>query len=141
MKLIETWLYHGRVIYLTEIEGKYQLFYRSSGKATRLNTRGEIFPHALLKDGEYSPDGLGTWNAFGWIPKVYVYDGKFQGYQYKIENEFPENMKAYREILKTIDIGHVEEEEDPRVINAFCKYFIKTKEDYVDRETIEIRAV
>ena len=134
LKIIKVWEYHQRVMFLTEIEGKYQLFYRSSGLAG-YGTKGEVFPHLLLKDNNSSsPDGLGDWMSFGWIVKYYKYDGRLQEYTRKNRNEFPSNMHIYLDYLEEQDptLYDITVEGDPRVINKFCQQYIKTKDDYVD---------
>ena len=59
MTILKVWLYHERYIFLTEIGGSYQFFYKSSGLAGH-GSRGKVLPHLLLKTSEStSPDGLG----------------------------------------------------------------------------------
>ena len=130
MKIIDTWLYHERVIFLTRIDNHYQLFYRSSGLAGH-NSKGLVFPILRLKDNDTSPDGFGKYDAFGWLPKLFVYRGKFQKYRSKIRSEFPENMHAYLDELEKYD-KMPKEENDPSVINKVCNKYIKNKNDYKD---------
>ena len=130
--IIKMWLYHHRIIYLTKISEKYQLFYRSSGRAG-YNSEGMVFPHLLLKEGsETSPDGFGAWNSVGWIPKCFMYDGRFAEYRYKLRHEFPENMHDYLDYLENYESEDITEEPNPKEINDFCRQFIKSKQDYID---------
>lgn len=132
MEIIKMWEYHRRIIFLTKIGDKYQLFYKSSGRAG-YGTKGEVFPHLLLKASEdVSPDGFGQWMNFGWIVKCYLYHGDFQEYRYKRRNEFPDAMHSYLDDLEEEDTSAAGVETDPRVINDFCANYIKGKEDYVD---------
>lgn len=141
LKVIKMFEYHQRIIYLTEIEGKFQLFYRSSGLAGH-DSKGMILPHMLLKaERDVSPDGLGGWMSFGWIPKFYVYKGRFQEYHGKTLNYFPEVMYPYMDFLKEVDVSGAELEPDPRVINNFCVDYIKSQEDYLDWKSLELSKV
>lgn len=132
MEIIKMWEYHQRIIFLTKIGEKYQLFYKSSGLAG-YGTKGEVFPHLLLKaSGEVSPDGFGEWMRFGWIVKYYLYHGYFREYRYKQRNEFPDVMQSFLDDLEEVDTSGAEIEPDPRIINDFCADYIKGKEDYVE---------
>ena len=132
MKILHKWSYKHRIVYLTQLGDKFQLFYRSSGLAG-YSTKGEVFPILRLKDNiEMSPDGFGRWNSFGWLPKLYVYNGHFQEYRYKRIEEFPENMHPYMKQLEETDDSDAILEPDPRVINKVCNKYIINKMDYVD---------
>jgi hypothetical protein len=130
-EIIRTWEYYERIVFLTKLSGKYQIFYRSSGLAG-FGTKGEVFPILLLKD-DYatSPDGFGKWNPIGWLPKLYFFEGMFQEYRYKKREEFPSNMHKYLDFLEGIKT-YPKSTNDPKIINEYCKKFIKSKEDYVD---------
>lgn len=141
LKIIKMWEYHQRIIYLTEIENKFQLFYRSSGLAGH-GSRGMILPHMLLKaNKDTSPDGLGPWMSFGWIPKYFVYKGRFQEYRSKRMDEFPSVMHPYMDFLQEVDVTGAEVEIDPRVINNFCVDYITGQEDYLDWKDLELSKV
>ena len=132
MEVIKTWEYHQRIIFLTKIGEKYQLFYRSSGLAG-YGSKGMVLPHLLLKaNKDSSPDGLGQWMSFGWIVKYYVYGGRYAEYRYKNRSEFPKEMHPYLDELEAMDTTGAEVEPDPRVINNYCIDYIKGIEDYVD---------
>jgi len=132
MKILKMWSYHQRVVFLTEIDGKFQLFYKSSGLAG-YDSVGMVFPILRLKDtAETSPDGLGNWMSFGWLPKYYIFDGRVQEYRYKMRREFPENMHPFLDELEAMEIPEIELQPDPRIINAVCNEYIDSIEDYVD---------
>ena len=132
MQILKMWLYHERIVFLTKLGDKYQLFYKSSGLAG-YDSKGMVMPICRLKDTvETSPDGLGEWMSFGWLPKSYVYNGRFQAYRSKQRNEFPEHMHPYLDILENIDTSGAELQPDPREINAYCAQYIDTYKDYVD---------
>ena len=134
-EIIHTWEYYERIVFLTKIFDKYQIFYRSSGLAG-FGTKGEVFPILLLKDNYgTSPDGFGEYNAVGWLPKLYFYKGKFQEYRYKRRNEFPTVMHKYLDFLEGIKT-YPKSTSNPKIINEYCKKFIKSKEDYVDWDNI-----
>ena len=133
-KIIQTWLYHERIIYLCQIGDKYQLFYRSSGLAGH-DSKGMILPHLLLKDTQHvSPDGLGFFMNFGWIVKYYRFNGSLVEYRSKHISEFPKSMHPYLKELENTDLDElkVQEQPDPKEINRFCQKYIKTEDDYVD---------
>ena len=132
MEILKQWLYHERIVYLTKINDKYQLFYKSSGLAG-YDSKGMVMPICRLKDTvETSPDGLGGWNSFGWLPKSYIYKGRFVAYRSKHRSEFPSNMHPFLDTLEEVDTSKAELQPDPREINAECAPYINSKEDYVD---------
>jgi len=132
MKILHKWLYHERIIFLCEFEDGYHLFYKSSGLAGH-GTQGQVFPILRLKDTvEYSPDGLGEWMSFGWLPKYFLYRGRFEEYRAKARSEFPKIMYPIMDELEAIDNSDAVLEPDPRIINAVCNQYIKSKNDYKD---------
>ena len=134
MEILKTWFYHGRIIFLTRLNGKYQLFYKSAG-LNDSRTKGAVMPILRLKVSnalDTSPDGLGYGNVFGWIPKAYVWRGTLVSYRHKVRAEFPSNMHGYLDLLEQHDIEVAEIQSDPREINEYCVDYIKGREDYVD---------
>ena len=137
LKIIKMWEYHQRIIFLTEINNKFQLFYKSSGLAGH-GSKGMVMPHMLLKaNKDSSPDGLGEWMSFGWIPKYFIYNGRFQEYRAKARSEFPSVMHPFMDHLETVDTSKAELEPDPRVINNFCIDYITEQGDYLDWKECE----
>ena len=134
MEILKMWSYHFRVIYLTRVDGKYQIFYKSAG-LNDSNSEGMVMPILRLKVEGYlgsSPDGLGEGNTFGWMPKAYMYNSMFIAYRAKQFCEFPTNMHAYMKLLADTDTSGIEEQPDPREINKYIADYIKDKGDYVD---------
>ena len=140
MEIIKIWEYHHRIIFLTKIKGKYQLFYKSSGRAGH-GSKDMVFPHLLLKaNKEFSPDGLGEWMSVGWIVKYFKYDGRLLAYRHKRLNEFPTVMHSYMKELEDLDLTELDVtvESDSKIINDFCQQYIHSKENYVDWKELEI---
>jgi len=133
MEIIKIWKYHQRLVFLTKIEDKYQMFYKSAGLNDG-NSKGSVFPILRLKEKEgHSPDGFGQWNSIGWLPKLYLHDDRFVEYRYKIRREFPESMYPYMDELESIiENDDMETAIHPRTINSFVGDYIRTKEDYFD---------
>ena len=132
-KVIKNWLYYERIIYLTQIDDKFQMFYRSSGENDP-NSVGSIIPCYLLKvvDGEWMGDEFGDM-PYGWIPKVYKVNYGFRPYWNKEENTFPDEMKQYMNAIRDYDgkgTFLVELENEPKVINEFCRGYIESEDDW-----------
>lgn len=141
-KIIQTWLYHERIIYLTQIGTKFQMFYRSSGRAGH-NSQGNILPCYLLKEvSSYSSwmgDEFGSM-PFMWIPKVYMKNDNFIPYRTKVENTFPEEMQKYfakiKEFNKTTETNVIFEDQ-PKPINNFIRDYITDRNLWYDWGTDE----
>ena len=132
-KVIKNWWYYERIIYLTQIDDKYQMFYRSSGENDP-SSKNAILPCYLLKevDGEWMGDEFNDM-PYGWIPKTYKAKNGFIPYWSKDENSFPEEMKQYMNAIREYDgkgTFLIEMEEEPKVINDFCRYYIKSDIDW-----------
>ncbi len=139
MKVLNKWLYHDRIVFLCKFPDRtYHLFYKSSGLAG-YGTKGEVFPILRLKDTiERSPDNLGSWMCFGWLPKFYYYEGKFEEYFKKERREFPTVMHPYLDELESTDVSDAVLEDSPKNINNICNLYIKSKEDYKDWSIPEV---
>ncbi len=137
IEIIDMWEYYQRIVFLTKIGSKYQLFYKSTGMNHK-GTEGNVFPILLLKEDKgWSPDGFGYWNAIGWLPKLFVFGGKFQEYRYKERSEFPKSMHEYMDYLAELNISDLPSIIDPKEINDRARKFIKSREDYVDWGSIK----
>ena len=134
IEILKIWRYHQRVVFLTQIGDKYQLFYKSTGLAGH-GSKGMVLPHLLLKDSSVSsPDGIGDDMLYGWIPKAYKENGKLVEYYQKVRGVFPKAMWPIMDLLEKLDekMLDVEDCDEPKEINAYCREYIKTAEDYYD---------
>ena len=140
-KIIQTWLYHQRVIYLTQIGDKFQMFYRSSGLAGH-NSEGNILPHYFLKETKEWEAWLGDPQGgmpFMWLPKIYFQkDAGYIAYYSKVESHFPKEMqkymneiRKYNQEVKPDDLPKMIMEDSPFVINDFCREYIKSIDDWM----------
>jgi len=86
-----------------------------------------------LKDtNESSPDNVGEWMGFGWLPKFYYFRGMLMPYRNKDRREFTSNMHPFMDELEAVNNDDAVKEDDPREINKVCNQYIKTSEDYKD---------
>ena len=138
MTIIKVWLYHERIIFLTQIGEHYQLFYKSSGLAGH-GSRGKVLPHLLLKTSEgETPDGIGGWMPAGWITKAFIQDGFIREYRSKERDAFPLQMHPYLDILENLDLDNydIEMQDNPTEINRYASAYITSIYDYVDWDII-----
>ena len=135
-KIIQSWLYHERIIYLTQIGDKFQMFYRSSGRAGH-NSKGNVLPCYTLKLTLRSMgDEFGSM-SYGWIPKVYK-EQYFKPYFSKDMERFPLEMQKYFKELQNFDFSDtILEEDSPVIINAFVANYIKSDDDWYDWKSDE----
>lgn len=116
MKVLKTWLYWERIIYLVQIDNKYTLFYRSSGLAG-YDSKGTILPCYLLKTDKSSIGDPGGYMVHGWIPKVYLYNGEWESYHSKDIAAFPKEIQQLSNELQHVDVSAATECKNPKEIN------------------------
>ena len=129
-------MYHHRVIYLTQIGDKFQMFYRSSGLAGHDST-GNILPCYTLKTTYRSLGDEFGGMCHGWITKVYK-KGHFVNYYSKDMEKFPLEMQKYFVEIGKYDFTEtILEQDNPITINEFVADYIKSGNDWVDWGTYE----
>lgn len=105
MEILGIWEYNQRLMIVTVIEKRYQIFYRSSGLAG-YDSKGEVLPAGFVNERR-------TFSmVYGWIPKYYYKKSKFQdqdilkevAYRTKRPEDFPEEIREYMLRLKAMDL-------------------------------------